>query len=131
MKLTIDELQKTVTLNRESADINHEQHLSMIQKRPTGDQVSSLCKKSVKDLEEILRKQIKGQVEFLDEKIGGIEAGLKEELKYLREVDQETENKLKQTNADIERNRNQISRLREDLESRPAPTKADINLGDI
>ena len=87
MKLTIDELQKTVTLNRESADINHEQHLSMIQKRPTGDQVSSLCKKSVKDLEEILRKQIKGQVEFLDEKIGGIEAGLKEELKYLREVD--------------------------------------------
>jgi len=66
----------------------------------------------------------------LDEKIGGVEAGLKEELKYLREVDQETENKIKSTNADIERNRNQISRLREDLESRPAP-KADVSLGDI
>lgn len=68
----------------------------------------------------------------MDEKIGGVESGLKEELKYLREVDQETENKLKLANADIERNRNQISRLREDLESRPAPTtKADFDLGDI
>lgn len=42
-----------------------------------------------------MRKQIKGQVDFLDEKIGGVEAGLKEELKYLREVDQETEDKIK------------------------------------
>lgn len=102
----------------------------MIQKRPTGDQVSSLCRKSVKDLEDILRKQIKSQVDFLDEKIAGVDVGFKEELKYLRELGQEADDKMKRANADIERNQNQINKLRDDLDSRPAP-KADINLADI